>query len=129
MQKETLKRLIWTIVTLLVLAAWLFFSYAPTSLWVLPQVARYRGEAGLLFQTLAVLCFVAFVLIQGMLVVSTKRILRQQDEPQDELRTSDGAGKLKLYPVLEFVSTLIPLLVTVGLAFTSYQIWLKLPSP
>ena len=126
MQKETLKRLTWMIVTLLVLATWLFFSYAPTSLFVLPQVTfPYKGS-GALFQTIAVLCFVLFVLIQLMLVGSTKRILHNQDERQDELGASDSGGEIKLYPMLEFISTIIPLLVTVGLAFASYQLWLNL---
>ena len=126
MQKETLKRLTWTIVTLLVLAAWLFFSYAPTSLFVLPQVTFHDKWPGTFFQTAAMLCFVLFVLIQLMIVGSTKRILHNQDERQDEGGASDSAGKLKLYPVLEFISTIIPLLVTVGLAFASYQLWLNL---
>ena len=72
------------------------------------------------------LCFVLFVLIQLMLVGSTKRILHNQDERQDELGASDSGGEIKLYPMLEFISTIIPLLVTVGLAFASYQLWLNL---
>jgi len=100
---------------------------------VLPQVTLDHKWSGALFQTVAMLCFVLFVLIQVLLVGSTKRILHRQTEGQDthpdELGTSDSAGKIKLYPTLEFVSTIIPLLVTIGLAFASYQIWLNLASP
>jgi len=124
-EKETMKRLFWTLVSLLVMAVWLFFSYAPAWRLTLPQVTIQGSWSAALLQTLAILCFVLLVIVQLVLLWSTKRIFHRQAA----LSPTEAGEKLKLNPMLELFWTAVPLLLVVGLAFASYQTWQHLSSP
>lgn len=120
-----MKRLFWTLVSLLVMAVWLFFSYAPAWRLTLPQVTIQGSWSGVLLQTLAVACFILLVIVQLMLLWSTKRIFQRSAA----LPSSEAGDKFKLNPMLELFWTAVPLLLVVGLAFASYQTWQHLSPP
>ncbi len=128
MQKMTSPSWILSIVTLLSVILWLFFSYVPTSLISLPAMTMFGKGSGVRFQIAALACLALFVLIQLMVVGSTVRMLRR---PQHGADGSDGAanhelGNFKLNFWSEVFWTVLPLLMTLGLAFASYQVWASL---
>ncbi|MFN8494953.1 MAG: hypothetical protein U0350_45540 [Caldilineaceae bacterium] len=120
-----MKRLFWSLVSLLVMAVWLFFSYAPAWRLTLPQVTIQGSWSAGLLQPFAVICFALLVIVQLVLLWSTKRILHQQAA----LPSREAGDKFKLNPMLELFWTVVPLLLVVGLAFASYQTWQHLSSP
>src|SRR4051812_32327493 len=82
MRKLTSPNWILSILTLLSVILWLFFSYVPVSLIALPTTTFYAKGSGLRFQWLALICFTLFVLIQLTVVHSTIRMLRRPNAPR-----------------------------------------------
>ncbi len=128
MQKLTSPSWILSIVTLLSVIFWLFFSYVPPGLIALPAITLLGKGSGATLQRLALVCLTLFVLIQLIIVRSTIQMLRR---PGDASASRDGAinheaGNFKLSLWSEVFWTILPLLTTLGLAFASYRIWVSL---
>ena len=136
MRKLTSPNWILSILTLLSVILWLFFSYIPVSLIALPTFTLLGKGSGALFQALALICFTLFVLIQLTVVHSTIRMLRRPNAPGANYDgvVNDGTvnhttGNFKLNLWSEIFWTILPLLTTLGLAFASYQVWVSLRLP
>jgi len=133
MRKLTSPNWILSILTLLSVIFWLFFSYVPASLIALPSLNLFGKGSGVLLQTLVLICFIFFVLLQVTVVHSTIRMLRRFNAPGASYDGvgSDGTvnnaiGNFKLNLWAEIFWTILPLLTTLGLAFASYQVWVSL---
>jgi hypothetical protein len=133
MRKLTSPNWILSILTLLGVILWLFFSYVPANLVALPNITFYGKGLGLRFQWLALICFTLFVLIQLTVVHSTIRMLRRPnalganyDGVAHDGSVNNATGNFKLNLWSEIFWTVLPLLTTLGLAFASYQVWISL---
>ncbi|CAN5819669.1 hypothetical protein BH10CHL1_BH10CHL1_37520 [soil metagenome] len=138
MRKFTSPNWILSILTLLSVILWLFFSYIPANLIALPTISLVGKGSGALFQVLALICFILFVLLQLTVVHSTIRMLRRPNTPGTDYggRANDGmindgtvnnaTGNFKLNLWSEIFWTILPLVTTLGLAFASYQAWISL---
>lgn len=138
MRKFTSPNWILSILTLLSVILWLFFSYVPASLIALPTISLVGKGSGVLFQALAFICFVLFVLLQLTVVHSTIRMLRRSnasginyggianDGMINDGTANNATGNFKLNLWSEIFWTILPLLTTIGLAFASYQVWISL---
>jgi len=129
MQKTTVNRLILTIVTLLPILAWLYLSYTPDIAALLPVVTVLGRGWGSSLQTLTLVGLGLFLLVQGLLVHSLVRIFqRQQQLTASNLVANEADRSFKLNFALELFWTLLPLVMTAGLAWAAYRTWLSLPS-
>lgn len=124
-----MSRYIWTIVTLLGVLFWLFFSYAPSAL---PVTARFSGLPSLygsVLQILAVLSLLLFVGVQLGLLYSTFRLRRAFVQPLSAADGMQRGPRFQLHFAVELFWTALPLLMTLGMAYISYQTWLRLATP
>ncbi len=103
---------------LLVTLLWLILSYIPDSVMMLPQISYSLERGARLFQLLLVGGILIFVLLQGWLIVATKRMFRTADGSENKMAAEFGLNRSS-----EMFWTAIPLLMTIGLALASYQTW------
>jgi len=125
MQKTNWNRWLLTVLTLLAVVLWLFFSYVPGALIRLPVLGGLGNNSGSLFQALIVVCLGVFVFVQWLLIHSTLRILRRWHGQQ----TGDAQSGFRINFVAELLWTVFPLLMTLGLALVGLRTWLTLFSP
>jgi heme/copper-type cytochrome/quinol oxidase subunit 2 len=129
MQKTNLNRLILTFVTLFPILVWLYLSYTPGIASLLPVVTVLERGWGGTLQTFTGIGLGLFLLVQLLLVHSLVRIFqRQQQVETSNLLASEADRNFKLNFMLELFWTLLPLAMTVGLAWAAYRTWLSLPS-
>jgi hypothetical protein len=122
---ESVNRYFWSILSLAGLAVWLIGSYAlpPQGLridwgWFAPQVGGW-------LQLAALVCFCLFVALQLWLLRATFG-MRAVFTPPPISRPS--ASPLQLKFGAELFWTILPLLMTLGLAWLSYQTWISVPT-
>jgi heme/copper-type cytochrome/quinol oxidase subunit 2 len=115
-------RYLLTCVTLAAVGFWLFFSYWPSTPLVLPQLTRPAWLPGVAFQGLALFALVIFVVIQVMIIRSTVRL-------RNTAQVNAQESGVKFSFAAELLWTALPLLMTVGLAFITYQTWLSVAAP
>lgn len=111
-----------TPLTLLAVAGWLLFSYAPQTWGGLPVLAFPIDKMGYLFRPLALIVLLIFLVLQGVLVWATFRL-------RGPTRANELADGRRLRVGAELFWTALPLLMTVGLALLSYPTWSALVSP
>ncbi len=129
MQKTTLNRLILTFITVFPILAWLYLSYTPGTASLLPVVTVLERGWGGTFQTFTVVGLGLFLLVQVLLVHSLVRIFqRQQQVETNNLVEREAHRSFRLNFALELFWTLLPLVMTAGLAWAAYRTWLSLPS-
>lgn len=129
MQKTTLKRLILTFATLFPILAWLYFSYTPGVAAQLPVVTVLAHGWGSSLQTLTTLGLGLFLLIQVLLIHSLVRVFQRREHVEtSNLVVSEAERSFRLNFTLELFWTLLPLVMTAGLAWAAYRTWLSLPS-
>lgn len=119
--KRAVIRKILSVIILAVLVSWIVLSYLPAGWLTLPQFAFSGPWSTPVLQLLAALGLVGFVVIQGILVRDTGRMLRPhgaREEIMAEFRLKRG---------VELFWTALPLLMTIGLGVAAYQTWLNLP--
>lgn len=114
-----MNRYLLTFITFLAVAGWLFFSYVPSALYFLPSISFPDLWSGRLSQSMAVVTLVTFLAVQGVIVYSTLRLShRGRSAAQNE--------GMKLSLVAEFFWTILPLVMTLGLAVIGYGAWVNL---
>ncbi|HMN31497.1 MAG TPA: hypothetical protein PKE45_25330 [Caldilineaceae bacterium] len=112
-----MNRYLLTLLSLFAVAVWLVLSYAPG--WLpLPTIAYPMGAASLR-AVLLVLALALFLLVQSIILWSTSRI---KLEPIGEPPT----GGRRMHVASELFWTILPLLMTLGLACISYPAWRSL---
>ncbi len=100
---------------------WIVLTYVPDSLLPLP-IIRFSGSGGLL-AGLTVACLVAFVAIQTYLVRSTVRGVDPDHQPPNT------RSPFRLNRNAELFWTVLPLVMTLVLAWASYGLWINLTQP
>jgi TRAP-type C4-dicarboxylate transport system permease small subunit len=115
-----------SILSLLAVVGWLGLSYLPRTTFPLPVLALPLGwSAGL--QIAAGIGFVLFVLIQLVIVRLTFNLRNQklysQDLPNQDLQNAAKGESIALNVAAELFWTMLPLVMTLGLALASYQSW------
>lgn len=100
---------------------WIVLTYVPDSLLPLPTI-RFSGSGGLL-AGLTAACLVVFVAIQIYLVRSTVRGV----DPNHQLPNTRSPFRLSRN--VELVWTILPLVMTLVLAWASYGLWINLTQP
>jgi heme/copper-type cytochrome/quinol oxidase subunit 2 len=129
MQKTTLNRLILTFVTVFPILVWLYLSYTPEIASLLPVVSVLERGWGDRLQAFTVVGLGLFLLVQVLLVHSLVRIFqRQQQVETNKLVEREAHRNFRLNFALELFWTLLPLVMTAGLAWAAYRTWLSLPS-
>ena len=129
MQKTTLNRLILTFVTVFPILVWLYLSYTPDIASLLPVVTVLERGWGGMLQTFTGVGLGLFLLVQVLLVHSLVRIFqRQQQVETNNLVEREAQHNFRLNFMLELFWTLLPLVMTAGLAWAAYRTWLSLPS-
>jgi heme/copper-type cytochrome/quinol oxidase subunit 2 len=113
------KRLLWTLFLLGGVTFWLFFSYAPESIRPFEPIVLRAAWIGPLWQRLAVATLFLFLVVQMIIAGSTLRLGAQAAQ------TGMG-GPLRLPMVAEIFWTLLPILMTIGLAAISSRTWASL---
>ena len=112
-------RIVVSVVSLGALLFWLIFSYVPASIFSLPTVAYGNEQVVRVFGLLLAVGLIGFVAIQGWLVNASARMFRSEGELQrEEIR-----GEFAMRRSSEVFWTLIPLLMTGGLALLCYPTW------
>jgi hypothetical protein len=104
-----------TIVAVSVL--WIVVSYLPDTQAMLPTFSL--TGMGPLLAWLGVAALIAFVAIQFLLVNSTDTTVR-------EYQTRQHRSSFRLSRSAEFFWTALPIVMTAGLAWASYALWLNL---
>lgn len=97
---------------------WLIFSYVPESVIALPDFAVPAASVRETFQTLLVVFFVAFLLLQFWLLRATRQIFRV---PANDAESSPTLMGLSLSA--ELFWTAVPIAMTIALALLSYGTW------
>jgi heme/copper-type cytochrome/quinol oxidase subunit 2 len=111
-----------TLITLLGVVSWLFFSYAPPSVVLLPPLTLQEQWPRWLLQLLGVVSLILFVGVQGVILFSTLRFSRVKPSNPDET-------SIKLSFPAELFWAALPLVLTLGLAALSLRTWGSLASP
>jgi heme/copper-type cytochrome/quinol oxidase subunit 2 len=119
-----LGRYLLSILSLLAVVGWLILSYLPKTPFALPVLALPAGWSASL-QASAVIGLLLFVLIQLVLVRSTM-IFRSQNVPEQSLQDTAQVERIALNRTAELFWTVLPLIMTLGLAWASYQSWAHL---
>jgi heme/copper-type cytochrome/quinol oxidase subunit 2 len=124
-----MQRYVSSIFFLLVVIAWLVFSYWTPPGLSLPRIGFSWENSSALFQTTTVIWLAIFLLVQGMLVVTTIAAIRnrqQQAEGQandSEAAEETSAFRFDLNISRELVWTAMPLAMTIILAAIAYLTW------
>ena len=113
-------RRIFTLAILAIIVLWLLVSYLPGIQAILPVVAF--GGNGLWMAGLAVVALIVFIGIQLWLVYTTIITVRGH-----QVKSPDSPFRLKLS--VELFWTALPIVMTIGLAWASYALWLNLLKP
>ncbi len=119
-------RHIWSIVALVGVLFWLFFSYVPSAL---PATARFSASLRLpggVLRSLAVLSLLLFVGIQLWLLNITVHLRSAFAQHRKGVDGAQRGPRVQLYFSIELFWTSLPLLITLGMAYISYQTWLSL---
>jgi heme/copper-type cytochrome/quinol oxidase subunit 2 len=113
------KRLL-ALAILIIFILWLVISYLPGVQALLPTIAFSGG--GNLLALLGVASLIIFIAVQLWLLYTTVLTIRthQAKEHGSPFRLKVGA---------EFFWTALPILMTVGLAWASYALWLGAKMP
>jgi heme/copper-type cytochrome/quinol oxidase subunit 2 len=119
-----LGRYLLSILSLLAVVGWLSLSYLPRTTFALPSLALPAGWSAAL-QTSALIGLLLFVLIQLVLVRSTITFGNQNMSNQN-LPDVAQEERIPLNRTAEFFWTVLPLIMTLGLAWASYQSWAHL---
>jgi heme/copper-type cytochrome/quinol oxidase subunit 2 len=119
-----LGRYLLSILSLLAVVGWLSLSYLPRTTFALPVLALPAGWSAAL-QTSALIGLLLFVLIQLVLVRSTITFGNQNMSNQN-LPDVAQEERIPLNRTAEFFWTVLPLIMTLGLAWASYQSWAHL---
>ncbi len=115
-----LQRLFTWLFTLAIVAVtvlWVVISYLPDTQAMLPTFSLMRMGQWLAWLSVAVL--IAFVAIQFWLVNTTDTTVRQH-------QTRQNRSSFRLSRSAEFFWTVLPIVMTAGLAWASYALWLNL---
>lgn len=100
---------------------WIVLIYVPDSLLPLPILGY--PSSGRLLAGLAVVCLVAFLAIQVLVVRSTARSM----QPSHHSHSNHPA--FRLHRNAELFWTVLPLVMTLALAWASYPLWRQLLQP
>ena len=106
-----------TLAILFICALWLFFAYMPGLRGFLPDLALTGATPWMAW--LAIFALVAFVAIQLWLVYTTGRTVRAY-------QAKDLRAGFRLNLGLEIFWTVLPIAMTLGLAWASYPLWINL---
>lgn len=111
---------LFTLAILIICIAWLVVSYLPGVQALLPTIAFSGNRSWLAI--LGAIALVVFIAIQLWLVYTTVVTVRAHQAKRDgsPFRLNTGA---------ELFWTALPIVVTVGLAWASYALWLNLTAP
>lgn len=113
-----MRRSLWLVVTLVVVTGWLVLAYLPAL--TLPQLALPASLSAPL-ALVAAAGLGLFLAIQGLLVNFTDAAVRR-GRPDDRVAVAD----FNLNRGREFFWTVLPLLMTLGLALMTWGLWSSL---
>lgn len=107
---------------LVVTIVWIVFSHVPSARALLPAVA-YPGH-GTTAAVVAALCLGVFLAIQFRLLRTTVAGVRRHQQ-----HSLGDSPPLHLHLGLEVLWTAVPVVMTLGLAWAAYGLWVNLAAP
>jgi heme/copper-type cytochrome/quinol oxidase subunit 2 len=111
---------LFTLAIVIITILWLVVSYLPGVQAILPTIA-FRGDTTWL-AWLALFAFFIFLAIQIWLVYTTVAAVR-------DFQAKGNGSPFRLRPSVELFWAVLPVAMTVGLAWASYALWSNLIKP
>lgn len=126
---KPVSRYIWSIIALVGVSVWLFFSYVPSALPVATRFSALSSLPGSVLQILGTLSLLIFVGVQLWLLYATFRLRTVFAQYPNWADGAQRGPRFQLLFAVEFFWTALPLLITLGMAYISYQSWVSLSAP